>query len=395
MLSLICALLIHLSHVSASIEDPSISPTPPMGFNNWARFECALNESLFTATADAMVSKGLLAAGYNRINIDDCWFSNYRAENGSLQWNSTLFPNGIIWLGQYLHERGFKIGIYEDAGNMTCGGYPGSQGHEHEDAATFVSWGIDYLKLDGCNVVIQKGRTNEEQFKALYSLWHEIFSNMTSPLVFSQSAPAYFSPDFQTVQNNTDWYTVMDWIPTTGELARHSDDIKVYGTNGHWEPGGHWDSIMANYGFEVRLARYQKCGYYNDPDFLIVDFPDLTIEEKKSHFALWASFSAPLIISSYIPDLTQEEVAYLTNKEIIAVDQDALCLQATLVSQDGNWDVLTKDLANGDRLLTVLNRGEETLKTSGLARQKLFKALLALETLFRMPLQSSACPLLL
>jgi alpha-galactosidase len=121
---------------------------------------------------------------------------------------------------------------------------------------------------------------------------------------------------------------------------------------------------MVNYGFEVLLARYQQPGYYNDPDFLIVDWPWLTIDEKKSHFALWSSFSAPLIISSYIPDLTDAEVEYLTNKDIIAVDQDALALQATLVSQDGYFDVLTKSLSNGDRLLTVLNRGDETNSTT-------------------------------
>ena len=121
---------------------------------------------------------------------------------------------------------------------------------------------------------------------------------------------------------------------------------------------------MVNYGFEVLLARYQQPGYYNDPDFLIVDWPWLTLDEKKSHFALWSSFSAPLIISSYIPDLTDAEIAYLTNQAIIAVDQDPLALQATLVSQDGYFDVLTKSLSNGDRLLTVLNRGDDSNSTT-------------------------------
>ena len=120
---------------------------------------------------------------------------------------------------------------------------------------------------------------------------------------------------------------------------------------------------MVNYGFEVLLARYQQPGYYNDPDFLTIDWPWLTLDEKRSHFALWSSFSAPLIISAYVPDLTAAELAYLTNKDIIAIDQDALALQATLVSQDGYFDVLTKSLSNGDRLLTVLNRGDERNST--------------------------------
>src|ERR1700712_3823702 len=111
------------AHPLLSIVSSSVLPTPPMGFNNWARFECALNETVFTRTADAMVLNGLLAAGYNRINIDDCWPLHNRSSNSSLAWDPVLFPNGLIWLGQYLKSHGFHFGIYSDAGNETCGGY--------------------------------------------------------------------------------------------------------------------------------------------------------------------------------------------------------------------------------------------------------------------------------
>lgn len=318
-------------------------PTPPMGFNNWARFECALNQSVFTETADAMVSRGLLAAGYDRVNIDDCWPLHERAGNGSLQWDPVKFPDGLIWLGRYLKERHLKFGIYSDAGTMTCGGYPGSLGYEGIDATTFHSWGIDYLKLDGCYVA-----SEEQAYKQIYSNWHAVLSLMAEPLIFSESAPAYFCGE----SNLTDWYTVMDWVPLYGELARHSYDIATFDTSG--DP---WSSILTNYGQEILLARYQSPGYFNDPDFLIVDHPNLSMDEKKSHFALWASFSAPLIISAYIPALSDAEIAYLTNRDLIAVDQDSLGMQATLISQDGTWDVLSKSLSNGDRLLTILNRG--------------------------------------
>ncbi|TID14723.1 carbohydrate-binding module family 13 protein [Venturia nashicola] len=346
----------------ASIDAPSILPTPPMGFNNWARFQCALNESLFTKTADAMVSKGLLAAGYNRINIDDCWLQHERAPNGSLQWNTTLFPHGIPWLADYVNSRGFHLGIYQDSGNKTCGGYPGSEGYEEIDAHTFADWGIDYLKLDGCNIHPKAGRTMLEENKNLNEKWYSVLSEMETRLVFSQSAPAYFSGPlaYTSKTNRTNWNLAMEFVPVYGELARHSHDIDVYGdyNSTRW-----WDSILNNFGFEVLLARYQQPGFYNDPDFLIVDWPWLTINEKRSQFALWASFSAPLLISAYIPDLTDDEIAYLTNSDIIAINQDPLALQATLVSQDGTWDVLTKSLANGDRLLTVLNRGNDTGST--------------------------------
>ncbi|KAE8323533.1 putative alpha-galactosidase A [Aspergillus sergii] len=337
--------------VVASIENPSLLPTPPMGFNNWARFMCDLNETLFVETADAMASNGLLEAGYDRINLDDCWMNYDRADNGSLEWNITKFPRGLPWLGQYVKSKGFNFGIYEDSGNLTCGGYPGSEGYEEIDAETFAAWGIDYLKLDGCNVYPKEGRTLQEEYKYLYGNWHEILSKMPQPLIFSESAPAYFSM----TDNLTDWYTVMDWVPEYGELARHSDDIIVYGGE-----GSAWDSIMTNYKFNTLVARYQHPGYYNDPDFLIADHPGLSLDEKRSQFALWASFSAPLIISAHIPDLLSEDLEYLTNKALIEVDQDPLAQQATLASRDGSLDVLTRSLADGSRLVTILNHGSDS-----------------------------------
>lgn len=345
--------MVPLLPVQASVGDPGLLPTPPMGFNNWARFECELNETLFTETAQSMVSRGLLDAGYNRLNLDDCWMQTERSANGSLQWNTTKFPHGIPWLANYAHERGFHLGIYEDAGNATCGGYPGSLDHEQQDADTFASWGIDYLKLDGCNVYAEDGGLLRDEYKDLYSNWHKILSSMSQPLIFSESAPAYFST------NETEWARVMDWIPLNGELARHSDDVLVYSG-----AGSAWESIMTNYGYQIQLVRYQQPGYYNDPDFLIPDHPGLTENEKKSHFALWASFGAPLIISAYIPDLPEEVITFLKNKDLIEVDQDPLAQQAALVTRDAHFDVLTRSLANGDRLLTVLNTGKTAAKTS-------------------------------
>ncbi|EPS45113.1 hypothetical protein H072_872 [Dactylellina haptotyla CBS 200.50] len=337
-------LLAFAAAAGPSMAAKSLLATPPMGFNNWARFMCDLNQTLFTQTADAMASNGLLAAGYDRINIDDCWPLHKRAANGSLQWNTTLFPQGMPWLGSYLKQRGFHFGIYSDAGTYTCGGYPGSLGYEEIDAATFESWGVDYLKLDGCYVNPFK----TEKYKQIYSHWHDVIGRMSKPMIFSESAPAYFSGNEH--GNNTDWYDVMDWVPGYGELARHSDDIPVFRDTTAW--GG----VTTNYDFNTLLARYQKPGFFNDPDFLIADHPKLTLTEKKAQFALWASFSAPLIISAWVPALDKETLEMLKNERLIAINQDPLALQATLVSQDGKWDVLSKSLSNGDRILTVFNR---------------------------------------
>ncbi|BCS13393.1 hypothetical protein ALUC_51439A [Aspergillus luchuensis] len=304
----------------SSIERSSLLPTPPMGFNNWARFMCDLNETLFIETADAMAANGLRDAGYNRINLDDCWMAYQRSDNGSLQWNTTKFPHGLPWLANYVKAKGFYFGIYEDSGNMTCGGYPGSYKHEEQDANTFASWGIDYLKLDGCNVYATQGRTLEEEYKQRYGHWHQ----------------------------------VQQYAALT-DLLRVSPGILCGGA------GSAWDSIINNYNYNTLLARYQQPGYFNDPDFLIPDHPGLTANEKRSHFALWASFSAPLIISAYIPALSKDEIAFLTNEALIAVDQDPLAQQATLASRDDTLDILTRNLANGDRLLTVLNKGNATV----------------------------------
>ncbi|KAI7969385.1 hypothetical protein EIK77_005015 [Talaromyces pinophilus] len=351
-----------VSRCSASIENPGLLPTPPMGFNDWSRFQCDINETIFTETADAMISTGLRAAGYNRINLDDCWMADSRTELNTLTWNTTTFPHGLPWLGEYLKERGFYFGIYEDAGNVTCGGGPGSYNYEAIDAETFASWGIDYLKVDGCNV----SPATEAEYQKRYSTWHEVFTNMSAPLIFSQSAPAYFSKWITGSDNLTDWYTTMDYMPYNGELARHSSDIIVYALNATSWDGvtSPWGSIMQNYNYEIQLARYQVPGYYNDPDFLIADHPGLSLDEKKSQFALWASFSAPLIISAWIPELPEDVLSYLKNADLIAVDQDKLAQQATLVSRDGTFDVFTKSLDNGDRLVTVLNLGNDTASTA-------------------------------
>ncbi|PYH75818.1 glycoside hydrolase [Aspergillus uvarum CBS 121591] len=356
---LLTLLTITTPHTTATTNNPSTLPTPPMGFNNWSRFMCDLNETLFVTTAAAMQTTGLQAAGYTRLNLDDCWMETARLANNTLTWNTTKFPQGIPWLATHLRSLNFSLGIYQDAGNATCGGYPGSYGHEALDAATFAAWGIDYLKLDGCNVFPAANRTLEQEYRARYATWHKILTTQAAtqarkPLIFSESAPAYFAG----TGNNTEWYRVMDWVPRYGELARHSTDILVYAG-----AGSAWDSIMNNYDYNVLLARYQRPGYFNDPDFLIPDHPGLTLTEKKSHFALWAVMGAPLIVSAFIPGLEGEVLEVLRNERLIQVDQDVLGLQATLAVRavGEGVDVLTRSLGNGDRVVAVLNRGNGTV----------------------------------
>ncbi|KAK2592093.1 hypothetical protein QQS21_010199 [Conoideocrella luteorostrata] len=327
---------------AVSAAEPYLA-LPPMGFNNWARFTVNINESIFVDAAEAMGSRGLLSAGYNRINLDDAWSLKERAANGSMAWDPVKFPRGLPWLTAHIKSRGFIPGIYTDSGTKSCGGYPGAEDHEEINFRDFKAWGFEFLKMDGCYV----NPVSEPKYHDLYTRWHKILSSAGDSMVFSDSAPAYFCDN----KNKTDWYTVMGWSADYGQLARHSDDIQNYP-----DGGDSWKSMLINYGYHIRLARYQRPGYFNDPDFLNYDHPSYTLDEKKSHFALWSSFSAPLILSANIPAITPEEAKYLTNKDIIAIDQDPLVQQATLVSSSNDTDVLTKSLENGDRLLTIFNK---------------------------------------
>ncbi|KAJ2981437.1 hypothetical protein NQ176_g2025 [Zarea fungicola] len=321
-------------------------PLPPMGFNNWARFTTNINQDIFVNAANAMARNGMLKAGYNRLNLDDAWSTHQRAPNGSMVWDEQKFPKGLVWLADFMKERGFIPGIYSDSGTLSCGQYPATFGYESIDLQTFSDWGYEYLKLDGCNVP----GDDEASYHKVYELWHQLLEKFPKPVVFSDSAPAYFSG----ADNLTDWYTVMGWAQQIGQLARHSADIINYDTNGNA-----WGSLMYNYHQHVRLARYQRPGFFNDPDFLNIDHPNYTYEEKKSHMALWSSFSAPLIVSADIPNLKKEELEILLNKDLIEINQDPLIQQATLVSSSTDWEVLTKNLHNGDRVVTILNKAKQ------------------------------------
>ncbi|KAG0202490.1 hypothetical protein BGX28_005011 [Mortierella sp. GBA30] len=348
-----------LATVPSSIQ--SLALTPPMGFNNWARYECRLNQKLFTDTADWMVTHGLLQAGYNTITVDDCWMTMDRDPvTESLVTNTTLFPNGMAWLGQYFHDRGFKYGIYEDAGYQTCGGYPGSQGHYQQDVNLFASWAVDYIKLDGCyikrNESLPESETLEPTFRQLYEEFGMAIWSQPRPMVYSESAPAYFAGLSAGTGDRVgkDWYKVMTWIGRYGQLWRHSTDISVYKKDGE----SRWSSVLTNYRFNTRLARFQKPGNWNDPDFIITgDDEGLTLEEQKSQFALWSIMASPLILSTDVKALRQEQIAFLTNREIIAIDQDPLGIQGRLAWRSDDSDVLIKPLQNVSmRAAAVLNK---------------------------------------
>jgi alpha-galactosidase len=317
---------------------PGPASTPPMGWNSWNEFQGGINETLIEAIADAMVANGMKDAGYQYVNIDDTWSNKTgRDANGALQPDPGKFPAGIAAVADHVHVTdGLKLGIYGDRGTQTCGGYPGSQGYETQDANTFATWGVDYLKYDNCNASLNV----ETQYQTMQAALVQAAAAKPSPtpFVFSLCAWQFYQ-----------------WGVTTGNLWRTTGDIKDT-----------WDSIFANLMNDRSYAAYAGPNGWNDPDMLEVGVTDdefsysVNHTEYQSHFSLWAITASPLIMGNDPRTVTGDIKNILTNKEVIALDQDALGLQGTEVweSGDGNLSVWAKPLnAAGARGVVLLNAG--------------------------------------
>ncbi|MFF3619480.1 ricin-type beta-trefoil lectin domain protein [Streptomyces sp. NPDC002467] len=347
-------------------SDTPLALTPPMGWNNWAHYMCDIDEAKVVANADALVTSGLAAKGYDTVTVDDCWMTKSRDANGALVVDTQKFPHGMAWLGEHLHAKGLKFGIYQDAGSLTCEKYPGSgspQGggadHYLQDARQFASWNVDYVKMDGCNLWVPEGKTKEQAYRDAYTAVAKALRAGGRDMVLSASAPAYFQ---QGEWGGADWHKVLGWVGETGQLWREGRDIKVH------DPAApatsRWSSVMGNYGYNRWLGRYAGPGNWNDPDFLIAGAPGLTAAESRSQVALWAMMAAPFILSSDASRLTPEGLAALGNTRMIALDQDPMGRQGAVVSSNSTFEILVRPLANGDRAVAVLNRSTATRNIS-------------------------------
>ncbi len=334
-----------------------LAATPPMGWNDWAHYQCSVSEQVVLDNAQALVSSGLAAKGYDIVTVDDCWMAASRDSSGALVADPVEFPHGMAWLADRLHSMGLRFGIYEDAGSATCAHFPGSgqpQGggsdHFADDARLFASWGVDYLKLDGCNVWIPPGQTKEQAYRAAYAAESAALAATGRRIIFSESAPAYF-------YGTPDWLSALGWAGQYGQLWRLGYDIQIYSAS--YPDTERWPSVMTNYGYTRDVGRFTRPGNWNDPDFIIGGDPGLTPDEARSQLTLWSMMSAPLILSSDLTRVTQSpaSVAILGNADVIRVDQDPLGEPAAVVAADGTLDVLVKRLANGDRAIAILNRG--------------------------------------
>ncbi len=311
-----------------------LARTPPMGWNSWNKFACDVSESLIKETADAMVASGMRDAGYQYVVIDDCWQVS-RDEQGRIVADATRFPSGIKAVADYVHSKGLRFGIYSDAGAMTCQRRPGSSGYEAVDAAAYASWGVDYLKYDWCH-------TDGVDPKIAYPTMRDALRATGRPIVFSICEWGRSKP----------W----EWARGVGHLWRTTEDIlDCWDCREDWGGAG-WVHILDK---QVGLEKFAGPGGWNDPDMLEVGNKGLTPSESRAHFTMWCMLAAPLMAGNDLRSMTPETRALLTNKEVIAIDQDPLGRQGRKLRDNGDQEVWVKPLQGGDWAVALLNRGKD------------------------------------
>ncbi len=321
-----------------------VAQTPPMGWNSWNYFASKVDDKGVRAAADQIVATGMKDAGYIYVNIDDTW-EGKRDETGLLHTNEK-FPD-MKALADYVHSKGLKLGIYSGPGELTCAKYPASLGHEEQDAKMYADWGIDYLKYDLCSFrqdVMAKQAPDDKvaQMKLMHAAYEKMGKALKAtgrPIVFSLCQYG--------------WDAVWEWAPALGgNLWRTTGDIRPT-----------WDSMYTILSEQEGLESYAGPGHWNDPDMLEVGNGKLNVRENRSHFSMWAMLAAPLLAGNDLPNMTPEVKAILTNKDVIAIDQDKLGKQGRRVYSEGEVDVWERDLSGGAKAIAVLNAGSDRYST--------------------------------
>lgn len=334
-----------LARVPAALAEPmqffarpanGLALTPPMGWNSWNHFGCNVSAALIEGEADAMVASGMKAAGYRYVIIDDCWQVS-RDGNGNIVADPKRFPQGIKAVADHVHARGLKFGIYSDVGDHTCQMRPGSRGHEYQDALQYARWGVDYLKYDWCN-------TGGLDARSAYATMSDALRATGRPIVFSLC----------------NWGRYEPWLwgaQAGGNLWRTTGDISDVWSG---KPGGD-NGVLQILDLQVPLAGYAGPGHWNDPDMLEIGNGGMTDAQYRAQLSLWAILAAPLIAGNDLRQMTAAIRAILTNREIIAVDQDALGIEGQRVWKDGDAEIWARPLQGGSQAIVLLNRGGQAL----------------------------------
>jgi len=310
-----------------------------MGWNSWNKFACNVSEKLIKEMADAMVTSGMRDAGYVYLVIDDCWQIDRDAQ-GNILPDPQRFPSGMKALADYVHSKGLRFGLYSDAGTLTCQKRPGSRGYEFQDARQYASWGVDYLKYDWCS-------TSTQNAPASYSIMRDALTKAGRPIVFSIC----------------EWGTSKPWLwaGSVGNLWRTTGDIQDC-----WDCKRDWGGMGVVHILDLQdgLESYAGPGHWNDPDMLEVGNGGMSIAEYRSHFSLWCLLAAPLMAGNDLRSMSREVAEILTNREVIAVNQDPLGMQGRRVKRNGDQEIWAKQLADGGRAVVLFNRGPKAAEIS-------------------------------
>jgi alpha-galactosidase len=329
---------------AAQQAQPAASQTPPMGWNSWNHFADKVDDQGVRAAADQLVASGMRDAGYVYVNIDDTW-EGERDASGVLHPNAK-FPD-MKALAGYVHSKGLKLGIYSSPGPKTCAGYAGSLGHELQDAQMYADWGVDYLKYDLCSYiddVMEKQAPHDPAgqmrlMQQAYETMHKALASTGRPMVYSFCQYG--------------WDAVWEWAPSAG--------ANLWRTTGDITPD--WERIYTIASQQVGLETYSGPGHWNDPDMLEVGNGELSPAENQAHFSLWALLAAPLLAGNDLPNMKPEIRAILTNKDVIAIDQDPLGLQGSRIYSEGEVDVWARQLSGGALAVAVLDVGSNRYAT--------------------------------
>ncbi|AOW21526.1 glycoside hydrolase family 27 protein [Urechidicola croceus] len=330
---IICLVCIFLSTNLFAQKFEELAQTPPLGWNSWNTFATDINEELVKGIADAFVRDGYKEAGYEYIVLDDGWMSRERDENGNLVADPEKFPSGMKALADYVHSKGLKFGLYNCAGSKTCAGYPGSRGYEYQDARLYASWGIDYLKYDWCN-------TSKLNAEGAYMTMRDAIYAAGNPMVFSICEWG----------DNDPW----KWGKDVGHIWRVTGDIincwDCEVGHGSWSSWGVWKII--NMRKDIRKA--SGPGHFNDFDMMEVG-NGMTDAEDRTHFAMWSMLASPLILGNDIRSASKETIKTLTNKGVIAVNQDKLGIQGLRFTNADGFEIWVKPLTNDEWAMTFVN----------------------------------------
>jgi alpha-galactosidase len=329
--------------VSSGLHPLAFGQLPVMGYNTWYQFGAGATESAVLQQADDLVSSGLAAAGYDTVNLDDGWMASSRTSNGSLTWNAARFPHGIPWLASQIHALGLKFGIYEAIGTRTCQGLPGSGGttasgnHYAQDARTFTTWGVDFVKIDECGG-LPAGTTLSSLTSAFEQYGADLRADNPS-VVYSQELPIYElgQPGFtQAVQSSSTFASM--WRVAADESTADSAS----------------DTILSHLAADLHLHAFAGPGHWNDLDMLVPGMPALhpfgwSLTDEQSQLSVWAEEASPLLISTNLTTLTTAELAALKNPDIIAIDQSGSQPSTAVIS--GHIEAVVKPFDGGTAVL--------------------------------------------